>query len=587
MQLEDLAIVGNCQYAALIDRRGEVVWCCLPRFDAEPLFSTLLASDGGSFRVGLPSGDIGTQRYLGNTNVLETRFDGPDGSFRVVDFAPRFMLHDRSYRPTMLVRMIEPLAGTPTVRVSCDPKLGWSRAPSPRVLGSNHMEFEGFGAHVRLTTDVPLSYLDGTPFPLSGRRHLVLTWGPPVEEPLRELVERYLSATLEYWTRWVRHCRVPPRWQREVIRSALALKLHCFEDTGAIVASITTSIPEAPGSGRTWDYRYCWLRDSYYVLSALRMIGHFEERQHFMNYLLQIAQSAPDLDLAPLYRIDGRRDLDERVLHDWSGFEGHGPVRVGNGAARHQQHDVYGEMVLALAPIFHDERFEEERSPHLLDLLERLARRAIAVAGTPDAGIWEYRTEWVPQTFSSMMCWAAVDRVAAIAARHRPAIAAEMKAAAARIHDEVLTRAWSSTRKAFVGAYGGTELDASLLQMVVLRMLAPDDARLVATVEAVDRELKHDGWVYRYRIDDGFGVPAVAFTMCSFWLVEALAGLGRVEQARAMLDQALGALSPLGLLSEDIDTRTLRMWGNFPQAYSHVGLIHAAFASSPRWADVL
>jgi GH15 family glucan-1,4-alpha-glucosidase len=244
-------------------------------------------------------------------------------------------------------------------------------------------------------------------------------------------------------------------------------------------------------------------------------------------------------------------------------------------------------MTLALAPIFVDDRFEEERSPHVLGLLERLARKAIAVAGTPDAGIWEYRTDWVPQTFSSLMCWAAADRTARIAERFRPGIADELRGAAERIRAEVVARAWNAERGTFVGSYDGRDLDAALLQMVTLRLLSPDDPRLHATVDAIRRDLAQDGWLFRYRLDDGFGAPRVAFVICIFWLVEALSAIGRPQEASAVMEHALKVSSPLGLLSEDVDTATLRMWGNFPQAYSHVGLIHAAFAASPRWSDVL
>jgi GH15 family glucan-1,4-alpha-glucosidase len=299
--------------------------------------------------------------------------------------------------------------------VRCDPKLGWSRDVPRRLQGSNHVRFEGFSAPLRLTADIPLSYLDGRSFVLTSRHHMVLAWGPPVEEPLAPMCDRFYTETLRYWQRWVKHCNIPPHFQREVIRSALALKLHCYEDTGAIVAAMTTSIPESPGSGRTWDYRYCWLRDSYYVLDALRLLGHFEEREQFIQYLLNIVANAPDLDLRPLYRVDGGTDLDERILDHWRGFNGEGPVRVGNAAVSHQQHDVFGELVLALNPIFHDERFQQERTPATLKLIEQLARKAVSVAGTPDAGIWEHRKEWQPQTFSSLMCWAGEDRMARIA----------------------------------------------------------------------------------------------------------------------------------------------------------------------------
>jgi hypothetical protein len=319
---------------------------------------------------------------------------------------PRFVLYDRIFRPTEIVRIVEPVSGTPRIRVVCGPRLGWSRRQAVQVQGSNHVRFEGFPAQLRLTTDLPISYLSGKPFALTERQHLVLTWGAAVEEPLQALCSRFLDGTLRYWRRWIKECSVPPLFQREVIRSALALKLHCFEDTGAIVAAMTTSIPEAPGSGRTWDYRYCWLRDAYYALSAFRLLGCFEEREQFIRYLINVASSSPDLDLAPLYRVDAETDLEERVLAHWPGFGGDGPVRVGNAAATQRQHDVFGEMALALVPVFLDDRFSAERSPATLALLQRLAHKAIAVAGTPDAGIWEIRASPRTQTFSSVMCWA-------------------------------------------------------------------------------------------------------------------------------------------------------------------------------------
>lgn len=588
MRLEDLGLIGNCQFSALIHRTGEVVWCCLPRFDSEPVFSTLLDHErGGRFVVGAADGAAGVQRYVENTNVLETVFRTEGGSFRLLDFAPLFFQHGRVFRPTQLVRIVEPVEGTPHIRVNCDPRIGWSKALPAQLLGSNHVSFDGFSSPLRLTTDMPLSYLGGTPCALTQRRHLALTWGPPIEEPLPALCERFLGETVRYWQRWVKQCNIPPLYQREVIRSALALKLHCFEDTGAIVASMTTSIPEAAGSGRTWDYRYCWLRDAYYALGALRRLGHFEERENFTQYLLNIVAGAPDLKLSPLYRVDGTCDLEERVLDGWPGFGGDGPVRIGNGAARHVQNDIYGEMVLALAPVFLDERFTAERSEAALDLLERLARKAIAVVGTPDAGIWEYRTEWKPQTFSSLMCWAAVDRMSRVAAQSAPGLEAEFRRASARIREEITERAWNQELGAFVATYGGGDLDASLLQMATLHLLPAEDPRLRGTVDAIWKGLSRDGWLFRYRLDDGFGQPTVAFIICTFWLVEALASTGRVNEAKAVMDRIHSAFSPLGLLSEDYETSSMRMWGNFPQAYSHAGLILAGFAASPRWAEIL
>jgi GH15 family glucan-1,4-alpha-glucosidase len=588
MLLERLGLVGNGQFAAHVDAGGGVVWCCLPRFDAEPLLGGLLDEvEGGRFRIGLASGAVGRQSYLPNTNVLVTEFEDDTGAFRLLDFAPRFDLYQRPFRPTQLFRLFEPLRGTPRVRVECQPVLGWSRRPAPPVPGSNHVRFDGYPAQVRLTTDVPISYLAGQPFTLTARRHAVLTWGEPIEEPLAPLATRFLGETVRYWQRWVKGCDVPPAYQEQVIRSALALKLHVFEDTGAIVAATTTSIPESPGSGRTWDYRYCWLRDAYYVLAAFRRLGRFEERERFTQWILDVAGGAPGLALAPLYRVDGRSDLEEVEQPGWPGFEGSGPVRSGNGAARHVQHDVYGETVLALAPVFVDDRFRDDRSPATLDLVSRLAHKGLAVAGQPDAGIWEYRKAWTPQTFSSLMSWAGADRAAMVLERQAPGAGAELAAGAARLREEILSRCWRSDRRTFAGGYEGDDLDASLLQMVPLRFLPRGDPRLVSTVDVIAGELARGDWIDRYRADDGLGTPEVAFVVCTFWLVQALAGLGRVEEARRRLDATFAALSPVGLVAEDYDPARRRLWGNFPQAYSHVGLIHAAFEASPRWPEVL
>ncbi|MFN9808353.1 MAG: glycoside hydrolase family 15 protein [Deltaproteobacteria bacterium] len=587
MELQDLGLIGNCQCSALVARDGSVRWCCLPRLDSEPLFAALLDEGrGGRFTVGPADGRLGTQRYLPNTNVLETTFETDDGALRVIDFFPRFVQHERTFRPTQLVRIVEPISGTPRIRAHCDPILGWSQDLPHRQLGSHHVSYLGYGGEVRLTTDVPLSYLTTDSFALTGRRHFVFSFGQPVEEPLAPLCERFLANTVRYWQGWVKHCDVPPLYQHEVIRSALALKLHCFEDTGAIRASTTTTLPEAPGSSRTWDYRYCWLRDAYYTLGAFRLLGHFEEREQFLGFLVDVASRSPGLDLQPLYRIDGRTNLEERVLEGWAGYHGERPVRVGNQAAEHRQHDVFGEMVLALLPLFVDERIADQVTPAVLDLVERLADKAIEVAGQPDAGIWEYRAAWRPQTFSTLMCWAAADRAHRICAKHRPARSEGFAKDATRLRELILKEAVDPQRLCLVADHGGSAQDAALLQAVTLRLLPPDDPRMIGTVDAVRRELEVDGWLRRYSKPDDFGVPEVAFTLCTYWFVEALAVTGRRDEAREVVERTRHVNAPLGLLAEDVDPRTGRMWGNFPQAYSHAGVIHAAFAASPSWSEL-
>jgi len=586
MDLSHLGLIGNCQLSALVRRDGAVVWCSMPRFDSEPVFGALLDPEGGTFSIGCADGREGTQRYLPNTNVLETTFTTEDGSFRVLDFMPRFVMNERTFRPTKLIRIVEPISGTPRIKVRCEPVLGWSKSRPRQEQGSHHLQFLGYPGELRLTTNASLTYLESESFALTSSKHFVLSWGAPVEEPLEPLCDRFFRETVRYWQRWVKHCDIPQHFQEQVIRSALALKLHCFEDTGAIVAAHTTSIPESPGSGRTWDYRYCWLRDAYYALDAFRLLGHFEEREQFLEFLLNVAGSAEELELAPLYRIDGKSDLSESILPHWAGYEGNGPVRVGNGAALHQQFDVFGETVLALTPMFLDARFREQVTAPVLDLVTRLSRKAISVAGKPDAGIWEYRTEWRPQTFSSLMCWAAADRMSHIARRHQPSLEGEFRDAAAAIKAEVMAQAVDPKRATLVADYGGKEVDAALLQAVTLGLVHGSDPYAAGTIAAVRADLELGGLLRRYRIDDGFGTPEVAFILCTFWCVEALARLGRVQEGRAMLEHLLATIeAPLGLIAEDVNASTRRMWGNYPQAYSHVGLIHAAFAVSPRFWD--
>ena len=376
VRLEDLGLIGNCQCAALVDRSGAIVWCCLPRFDSEPVFGSLLDPEGGRFLVGPADGGTGTQRYLDNTNVLETTFDAPGGRFRVVDFAPRFEQHRRMFRPTLLVRIVEPIEGSPRIVVRCEPVRGWSKARPRAVARVAPHQLRRLSQRARLTTDLPMSYLEGQPFTLTARHGLVLSWGAPVEEPLLPLCDRFLTETMRHWQRWVKHCDIPPRYQHEVIRSALALKLHCFEDTGAIIAAMTTSIPESPGSGRTWDYRYCWLRDAYYVVDAFRLLGQFDEREQFITYLLEHRRRQS----GSVARAALRRRRASRICQSASRRTGPAGTATGRCASATTPRSTSSTTSSASwssrsPPIFHDERFSAERSPATLDLLLRLARR--------------------------------------------------------------------------------------------------------------------------------------------------------------------------------------------------------------------
>jgi GH15 family glucan-1,4-alpha-glucosidase len=467
----------------------------------------------------------------------------------------------------MLVRVLRPLSGEPRARVRCLPTYDYGLVETRSWRASNHIEYRGLPAPVRLTTNVPLTYVeDERTFLVERDQHLVLTWGQPLEAGLEDTAERFLERTIDYWRRWVKATRTPRDYQREVIRSALVLKLHQFEDTGALLAATTTSLPEHPGSGRTWDYRYCWLRDAYFTLNALERLGHSAEMEHFLQYLRNLADESGG-SLQPAYRLNGSPDAPERELDHLSGFEGDGPVRIGNQAFEHLQNDVYGEMVLAVSRLFLDKRFVGEIPPSTaVDIVSSLVDQIEARLEEPDAGPWEFRERTRLHGFTVLMHWAGAERAVEVA-------------------EEILeTRCWSEEIGALTQVAGEPQLDASLLLAVHLGYLLPDDPRSTRHVDAIREALSIDGGLLRrYATPDDFFVPEAAFLVCTFWLVEALAVLGRADEARELFEHLLSLDNGLGLFAENILPDTLAQSGNFPQTYSHVGLINAAFRVSRRW----
>jgi GH15 family glucan-1,4-alpha-glucosidase len=585
----DLGIVGNGQFTALVDRSGRVVWCCLPRFDSSPVFAALLDEErGGAFAIGPLLDATARQAYLRNTCVLVTSFEVVDGTaFDVIDFAPRFFQNDRYFKPACLVRILHPTRGTPRVVVRCDPTLDYGRERAGIATGSNHVTYLGTAQELRLTADVGLtSVLESTPFLLSEPRCLVLTYGEPLQGSLRFVAEELLERTIHYWRTWCKHCSIPGEFQDEVLRSAMTLKLHIFEDTGAIVAATTTSIPEAPGTRRTWDYRYCWLRDAYFVIGVLNRLGHFEEMEKFIAFLRNIAGEQDEAPLQPVYGIGGERLLEEREIPWLRGFRDEAPVRVGNSAHAHRQNDVYGEMVLGMLPLFFDRRIvDPDRDGHFA-VLERLIRQARQSFGRPDAGIWEFRSEEKQHVFSQLMSWVALDRGERIA-RHlgRLERAREWSDAAREMKTVIDREGWNDSLGCFTQSFRGRNPDASNLLMPMMRFLPPGDPRLDRMIDCYERTLKEGDYVFRYRHDDDFGTPRTAFIICTFWFIEALTIAGRAAEARALFERVIGRANHLGLLSEGIDPSTGDLWGNFPQTYSHVGLITSALMLSKDLRD--
>lgn len=581
-----LAIIGNCSYNALL-RNGSVEWMCWPRPDSSFVFGPLLDENrGGAFAVeGLGANEV-RQEYVENTNVLRTTFVSESGTFELYDFAPRFQLHDRSFKPQMIVRILRPVSGEPRARVRCRPVYEYGLVEAGSWRASNHVEYTGFPAPVRLTTNVPLTYIeDERPFLVEGDRHLVLTWGEPLEAGLEETAERFLERTVDYWRRWVKGTRVPRDYQSEVIRSALALKLHQYEDTGALLAATTTSLPEYPGSGRTWDYRFCWLRDAYFTLNALERLGHSEEMERFLEYLRNVCEE-DDGVLQPAYRINGDTRADERILEHLEGFRGDGPVRIGNQAFEHVQNDVYGEMVLAVSRLFLDSRFRGEIQPGTAaDLVGDLVAQMEARLDEPDAGLWEFRERTRLHSFSVLMHWAGGRRAAEVAeALGESELAGRALAVEEAAAHLLWSRCWNEEIGALTQVAGEPQLDAALLLAVHLGLFTAEDPRASSHVDAIRDTLSVDGGLLRrYSVTDDFGTTEAAFTVCSFWLVEALAVLGRVEEARDLFERLLRLDNGLGLYSEDLLPESLQQSGNFPQTYSHVGLINAAFRLSRRW----
>ena len=586
-----LGLIGNSSVGALVDQFGEIVWACLPRFDGDTVFCTLLRerkaeTDFGFFAVELVDLARAEQEYLANTAILVTRlYDRHGGGIELTDFAPRFRQHGRVFCPMSLVRHIKRLSGNPRICVRIRPAYGYGAERPSVTYGSHHIRYVAPGLVFRVTTDASITaLLEETPFFLEDAVTLLLGPDETLQTSVVEIGRHFLEETAAYWRGWVRFLNIPFEWQEAVIRAAITLKLNTYDDTGAIVAAMTTSIPEAPNSGRNWDYRYCWLRDAYFVVNALNRLGATRTMERHLGYILNIAAGTHEGRLQPVYRLSGASTIEEVEIDSLPGYRGIGPVRIGNQASCQIQHDVYGSAILAATHVFFDKRLVRRGDETLFHQLETLGERALEFHDQPDAGIWERRGPPQIHTFSSVMCWAACDRLARIAVRlNLPARAEYWRNGADRIHRVVCERAWQVRRNSFVATFNGDALDASLLLLHEVGFLAADDPRFIGTVDAIGRELRRGDFIFRYVEQDDFGAPTTAFAVCTFWYIYALAAVGRMTEARELFETLLACRNRHGLLAEDIDPRTREQWGNFVQTYSMVGLINAAIRLSIRW----
>ncbi|MDB5594349.1 MAG: glucoamylase [Hyphomicrobiales bacterium] len=587
----DLAVLGNCSIAALVDERANIVWCCIPRLDGDPAFCNLLRDPAlehdGLWQIELLGFTKSTQRYIPNSAILETILEDGDGcAIKIIDFIPRFYRNRRTFRPVSIVRMVQPLRGVPRIRVRLRPRHDYGKHGATTTRGSNHVRYL-LGAEVlRLTTDAPISLIQSeTPFVLE--RPLIMVLG--ADEPVTDLgliaVDWY-DQTLEYWRDWTRQLALPFEWQEAVIRAAITLKLCSYEETGGIVAALTTSVPEFRDSGRNWDYRYCWLRDTFFVVQTLNRLSVTRTMEHYISYITNIVTGWDEGPLQPIFGLGFETALGEREIDTLAGYRGMGPVRIGNGAYDQIQNDGYGSVILAVAQSFFDQRLARPGGVGLFKQLERLGEEAARRWIEPDAGLWEFRTRAEIHTHSSVMCWAACDRLHRIAEKLGLDDRAEVwRDRAERMHAGIWQRAWNEKRSSFVATFDGEDLDGSLLLLQELGFIRADDPRFLSTLAAIEAELREGDHLFRYRRPDDFGPPEISFVICSFWLVEALAAVGRRDEARAIFERLLSHRSSLGLLSEGIEPRSGELWGNFPQSYSMVGMIRAAMRLSRPWED--
>lgn len=590
----ELGLIGNSATAALLNGHGDVTWMCLPRFDGDPVFCGLLEPESGP-DTGIWSircDDLATtsQTYRRNTAILETIQEDAHGNrMRITDFLPRFHDRGRMFRGRTLVRIVEPLTGCPRVTVRLCPRHGYGAHPARLTRGSNHLRYDLDQQALRLTTSAPIEFVvNETPFLLDRPHAFLLGPDEPLSDAPQVIAASFLERTQDYWSDWVRALSIPPDYQDAVIRAAITLKLCEYEETGAIVAALTTSIPEYANTQRNWDYRFCWLRDSFFTVKALNSLGVTKTMEDYLAYVLNLATGEADGYMQPLFGLGHERVLDEETCPALRGFDGHGPVRRGNAAYTQVQNDGYGSVILAVSQCFFDRRLPWLGGVELFQRLEVLGRQAVARWNTPDAGLWEFRTRESIHTYSVLMCWGACDRLSRIAAHlDLTDKAAEWRGHADAIADAIRSNGWNDEIGAYVSAFGGSDLDASLLLMTEVGFTTGDDPRYRQTVAAIEGQLRQGHHLFRYRAPDDFGHPETAFTACTFWLIDALCRLGRHDEAREIFAEVLGQRTALGLLSEDVHVASRTLWGNFPQTYSMVGLINAANKLSRTWEDVV
>jgi GH15 family glucan-1,4-alpha-glucosidase len=575
-------VIGNCRSAALVSDKGSIDWCCLPDFDSPSVFAKLIDNEkGGFFSIVVDDKYTITQKYIIWTNVLCTEYRSDQGTFEVIDFMPRYKLFDNDYfAPAEIYRYIKLISGTPTFKVKYCPVFNYAREAVSNVTEDNYIRTY---SRVKPTDCIYLysslnfnDILGSKEITLTQHQFLLLSYNQKLIDIDIKRVYLEFQRTKVYWLNWTNRSKKYEKYNEEIIRSLLVLKIMSYQPTGAVLAALTTSIPETIGEARNWDYRFCWLRDASMSIETLVKMGHYYSAQRFLDYLKGILKSKHD-SLQIMYGIRGERELTETELPHLSGYENSKPVRIGNAAFSQRQNDVFGYLLNVIYQYYNFFPGTLDEIEDIWEIVRNMCRTISTHWEKPDKGIWEIRNEEKHFVFSKVMSWVAMDRAAEIARLLNKSYYAETwRGIANDIKDDVLNKGWKEDLQTFTQTYCNSELDASLLLMADYGFIAYDDLKYQKTVIAVKNALFHNGLVYRYINPDDFGKPVSSFTICTFWLIQSLFKIGMKEDAKNIFENLLECGNHLGLFSEDIDFSTKRLLGNFPQAYSHLALINTA-----------
>ncbi|WP_335976603.1 glycoside hydrolase family 15 protein [Gaetbulibacter jejuensis] len=578
----DYGIIGNCRSAALISKTGAIEWSCLPEFDSSSVFAKILDEKiGGSFDILVDESFSITQDYIENTTILVTKFSNGIDTFEVHDFMPRYYKPNGDYQsPPEIIRYFKHISGKPTFKVNYNPKLEYAKGKTEIYVKDHFIVSltygEKFDTLFLYTNFDKQKVVNGGEIELTADGYFLLGYNEKVFETTVDSIFLEHQRTKVYWLNWMDRTPTYKLYQKQIARSAMTLKLLTYDKTGAVLAAATTSLPETIGEVRNWDYRFCWIRDASMVIKVVSKLGHKNIAKRYLKFIIDLI---PDKDekLQIMYGINKEKKLTEFSLDHLSGYKNSSPVRVGNAAYKQKQNDIYGILMDVIHQQFVNFSMDIENTEELWTITKGIVWVVNKHWREADKGIWEFRAEDRHFTFSKVLCWVAVDKAIKVAELlNKTNKIMKWKLIESEIREDIMQNAWNNDVKAFTQSYGSSDLDASVLLMEPYGFIDARDPKYVSTVNAIERELSNDGLLYRYKNKDDFGLPSSSFTICTFWFINSLYKIGEVQKAKKLFDKLLSYSNHLGLFSEDIDFKTKRLLGNFPQAYSHLALIETA-----------